>query len=250
MPRRTFEEKDGQLEEKVDPITVGAALGLDLQLLAKAQGPLSLSDVVQFVGKAGDLRAFSELVPTNPGIEITVVGLAYDLARAEELRLEAEVDSARRRLALHDRHLAFLEQHQGTTEQAKITLASVIAIQGINDNMSVRDTLERLRSKAKRAESGKQARGNLSAAYSALAQYAKTILAEQPVRENFDGEVSKIQVDQELVRADIALREREAVIVRGLEGLVAFHEGGIDAEDVRNIIGVAQAVGIFAIAAK
>jgi len=31
---------------------------------------------------------------------------------------------------------------------------------------------------------------------------------------------------------------------------VAFQEGGIDAEDVRNLIGVAQAIGIFLIAAK
>ena len=52
------------------------------------------------------------------------------------------------------------------------------------------------------------------------------------------------------MHAEINLREREAVIMRGLDGLVAFQQGGIDADDVRNLIMVAQAIGIFAIAAQ
>ncbi len=244
VPRQSFAEEDGRLVEKAGTTTVGEALGANLQLLAKTQGPLSFGDVVQVVGKTGDLRAFQGLVPTNPGIEVTIIGLAYDVARAEELRLNAEVDGARRRLALHDRHLAFLERHRKTVAQAEAALGAVAAIRGIDEGTSVRETIEKLRRR------GRDARGDLSGTYSALAQYANAILAERPVRQGFDNEVGELLVDQELARADVALREREAVIGRGLEGLVAFHEGGIDADDVRNLIGVAQAVGIFAIAAN
>jgi hypothetical protein len=170
--------------------------------------------------------------------------LAYDVARAQELRLAAEVESARRRKALYDGHLLFLEDYQNGLDGAQNAIETVLRIRGIDADDTVRASIEKLHAR------GREARGELADTYLAIALYAKTILVDKPRRVGFPNEVDAVVVDEELARADIALREREAVIVRGLDGLVAFHEGGIDAEDVANLIRVAQAIGIFAIAAN
>ena len=48
----------------------------------------------------------------NPGIAVTIVGLGYDVARAEERRLAATIDEARRTRALYRDQLSSLPHNK------------------------------------------------------------------------------------------------------------------------------------------
>ena len=51
-----------------------------------------------------------------------------------------------------------------------------------------------------------------------------------------------------MARRGSAAAERQALIRSGLDGLAAYHAGGLKPEDIANLIRFAQAVGVAVIA--
>jgi hypothetical protein len=111
---RSFELKDGILVEKRcatgassaagDPceITVSEALDLNAeQIGALTTLPRDVASLAQLVRSLTSLRDFNGLQITDPGIAVTILGLGYDVARAEELRLASLIEGARRKQALY-----------------------------------------------------------------------------------------------------------------------------------------------------
>jgi hypothetical protein len=142
----------------------------------------------------------------------------------------------------HANYLTFLNRHKANISNNLELIRKLPDDPGISARKTIGETVRAT------AARGGTARPALVTTYIALGENVQFRVVDARVRERFQIAVSSVEVEEDLAAAEINLREREAVIVRGLEGLVAFHEGGIDADDLRNLIGVAQAVGIFAIA--
>jgi hypothetical protein len=252
---RRFDKNDqGELIEKKTNTTVGKALSINPpNLPASTSGSLSAIDLLHLTNLDGQLSSFQGLLPVSPGIAVTIIGLSYDVARAEELRIRNIISTATRRIKLYDSHIAFLEGQLFRTGEAAGQFGITRQLPEVTSGSTVRDTIQRLRNdffvQEKEKEKRRDFRGDLAAVYSSLGLWTNAVLSGSVTRQDFPSLISALDAEESLANAEIALREREAVISRGLQGLVAFHEGGIDAQDVNNLLQVAQAIGIFAIAA-
>jgi hypothetical protein len=116
----------------------------------------------------------------------------------------------------------------------------------------VEDVIVRLRALAIKsaAKDRKTYRDILITLYRQIGDNLQFRVIDAQARSDFKNAVEVLKTERALMLTEVNLREREAVIMRGLDGLVAFQQGGIDANDVRNLILLAQAFGIFAIYAE
>lgn len=222
----------------------GLALGEDPEaILAKLKGVGELSDVAEKL-------SFEE-----PGITITIMGLAYDLARAREINIASVTANLRQLVDLRERQLDFLDDYeivlQADLNNDGIGIAAARQL-AASESEVVRSTLERLASQWRAAadQNGRdRARGALILALAALAINYENRVTKKQILDGFEDEVALLIADDAIAAAEGRLRERQAVIQRGFEGLVAFHDGGIASDDIRTIVGLAQTAGVFLIAA-
>lgn len=61
--------------------------------------------------------------------------------------------------------------------------------------------------------------------------------------------LARIRHQESIVTSEVGDRAWQALVASGLDGLVAYHEGGITDEDIANLIRLAQGVALFIIAA-
>lgn len=245
VPVRSFKDENGRLQEVQGQKTVGQLLGLDPALVdAFDAKPASPNDLLELANVGKQALDFAGLQLNNPGIAVTIIGLSYDVARTQELRSAAAIRTTRQKLALYDDFTDFLQAHENNLAGNLGRIESLQRQQGLGGETSVRSAIESL------ATRESPSRSSLLAIYSEIGNNFQYRVVDAGVRDDFTAALDNLEVEEALASAALNLREREAVIFRGLEGLVAFHKGGIDAEDVNNLIGVAQAIGIFAIASK
>lgn len=253
----TFATGPTGLTTTVKEMTAGELLGISAKDI-----PSTLPADLAELGRLGELlkslpglqETLERLTFRSPGIATTLLGLGFDLARAEEQRIAAAVDSAKREIKLRDAHIAFLELHRDALradlDDRGLGIAAAASVEK-DEATRLRVTLERLVTGYQRAEAGaarEQARGRLHAVYLGLANNFKLQVVDAKEREIFKDRISALQTEQELRLKAVGFAEREAIIGRGLEGLVAFHSGGVTTEDVARLIGIAQTIGIFVIA--
>lgn len=267
VPVRSFSLDDaGNLVEKPTqpPKTIGKVLGLPSALVTL---PSSAEEVLAVISALPKMKEIQNLTLKDPGISTTIIGLAFDLSRAEERRLGAKINQAKRKIKLFDEHIAFLER------QAKAMKRSARHLKGFADEAvekgdeQVRDTVGRLsqvylaahrrfiratsqEERKSSLEARKKVRGTLHSLYVELAKNYEIRVVNAKDRIAFDGIIDGLEVEKALAVAEANLNEREAVILRGLEGLVAFYQGGITPDDINAVIGLAQSIGIFVIAGR
>jgi hypothetical protein len=204
------------------------------------------------------LEGFRGLQLDDPGIAVTIIGLGYDVARAEERRAAAAIDEARRTRALYRAQLAFLVEQERRLRRNSTQLKSLDdTLRQLSppvdlEKATVEALVVRLRTEVTRATDTERPgrRNTLVTLYRQLGDNVQFRVIDAQARADFENALTVVQTERALALTEVNLREREAVILRGLDGLVAFHQGGIDANDVRNLIILAQAFGIFAIAAE
>jgi hypothetical protein len=258
---RSFKlDAGGNLVETAEEKTVGAVLGIDSAIAKSINRDDPVGSLETLLNGAKGLESFKGLQLGSPGIAVTVVGLGYDVARAEERRLATTMDEVRRTRNLYREQLPFLVDQQKRLQGNLTQLQSLDkSLRGhpdakVNlDTATVEDIVRRLRTLAAdtaNATEQREWRARLITLYRQLGDNVQFRVVDAQARDNLENALTVFQAERALAIAEINLREREAVILRGLDGLVAFHQGGIDADDVRNLIMLAQAFGIIAIAAK
>ena len=110
---RSFKEEGGVLVETTKETKIRDVPGVGTEVsaaLAAGGDPVKTAQAL-LKGMKG-LENLESLQIGNPGIAVTIVGLGYDVARAEERRLAATIDEARRTRALYRDQLAFLAAQQ------------------------------------------------------------------------------------------------------------------------------------------
>src|SRR5262249_29806838 len=130
---RTFKLEDDVLVETSMEETVGAALGIDESAakdLTSSRDPVeSLKALVK--GIKG-LESFRGLQLGSTGIGVTIVGLGYDVARAEERRLGVLIDDVQRTRTLYRAQAPFLDEQQRRLERNLTQLQSLdTALRGV-----------------------------------------------------------------------------------------------------------------------
>jgi hypothetical protein len=256
---RTFNlDKSGVLVETPTEEEVGKALGIDAKVSAAITPGDPVKTLKALTGQIKGLESFQGLQLNSPGIAVTIVGLGYDVARAEERRLAVTIDEVRRTRALYREQVPFLAEQQARLQRNLTQLESLdqsfrAPEAKLNpDKDSVEAIILRLRTLAiaPDPEQQKRYRNTLITFYRQIGDNFQFRVIDAQARDDFENAVTVLQAERALALTEVNLRERELVIVRGLDGLVAFHHGGIDAGDIRNLILLAQTFGVIAIAAK
>ena len=188
----------------------------------------------------GLLRAYTvdSVDPKSaPGLTVVILSLGDDLARMQKQRGQLELNHLSTRLAL-------LQDAQGTDRSCEV------AIQIIDDRVveghfkhtaKPVDTINQLKNRTDDQP--------LQDAFKVLAYYSIARVLNTARRDDLRVRLAVLEHEYEIRLAQVNAREREAVIGRGLEGLVAYHSGGLTAEDVANLLRAAQTAGLAAIGA-
>lgn len=273
----TFEQYKADAEERLVPEekpakkTVGDLVGLPSAALSlvDADKPEDIAIILLRLKNVAPKQFAKGLTIKDPGISTTLIGLAYDIARAEERRIKVEIDETRRELALVDAYTAALKKEVARLENHVAATAvglTRVATLRKSGEARIRDTAHRLAAEFQRShlaligaapdkieertKAKIEARGNLHVMLFALASFYYASVVQAAEIDSLKTQIEFVDAHRQLRLAAVILEEREAVIRRGLEGLVAFHDSGISREDIRTLIDIAQMAGIFAIAGK
>lgn len=110
---RTFKQNDdGTLTEVAGAMAVKDLLGIDAAIIDVGSGDPGIEtadNLFKAIKGAPKIDLIKNLDFASPGIATTVLGLGYDVARAEEQRIEAEISSAKAAYNLQKRYLKLLD---------------------------------------------------------------------------------------------------------------------------------------------
>ncbi len=246
------------IENDPKPVSIDELLGVGLPFKLLAVEKLDNSNDAQETARTilrnlkGDSQSVN-LVLQDPGISVTILGLLQDFARAEEERTKVEIEYARQVISLLETNITFLEGYKTHLEedlkQDALGIAGAFTIVS-NRNDTVGHTLAKFATLCQ----GNPLRGeslaclNLRALYRALEVNYQNRVSDSKKVDEFNSRLAALDSRRALDTARVQVLEREAAISRGLDGLLVFHQGGINENDVRNIIAIAQAIGVFVIA--
>jgi hypothetical protein len=184
---------------------------------------------------------------SSPGIAVTILGLAVDLADAEFRRAQI-------RVAILERKARVLGGLTRNLADSKRLLGQAIGdLSALPPGERVLASIEARRRPTSPppgtpVTSPEQAIVGLAARLEVLARAAlpSTILASERLR--LEVELAAIDHEYSIRLSAVNAQAHEALIGRGLEGLAAYHRGGITPQEIANLIHAAQAVAVGVIA--
>jgi hypothetical protein len=227
---------------------------LDSEVSVQEQGPNGTIDVVN--KKIGDILKlelpqdpsdFPNLVQKlsglsfdarfSPGIAITILGLAADLA-------DAEYRKEKIRLAILGRKLALLERLQKNLDESRRLATAAASDLALLPDEAVLTSLLRLR---KATASAEDPAGPIAAELDALLRTAIPLTILSSERQRQEVELAALDHEYSIQLSSVNAQEHEALMGRGLEGLAAYHRGGLTPEEIANFIRAAQlaAMGVI-----
>jgi len=253
-----------------DNATVKSVLGVkknDIQKLRKLKNVYGSDDA----NKKEKAIAFKDAVAALPGIRtsakkladritfeapgaVTVLlGLGLDVAKSKRDYLKAEVEHAKRLIKLRKQQVKDLEKLTADLDRDLDTGAGAFglaaAAAALDANTPIQDLGRQLIADAEAEDpnAARQARGKLQGLLVVVARNFDVRVVRQPKQELATDNIQALETERDLERAIARLREREAFISRGLEGLVEFHNGGFKPEHAEMILQAAEALGIMAL---
>ena len=178
-----------------------------------------------------------------PGIKIIVLGLAADLAASEWQRTRLESGYLQALLDIiapgRDGEIDRLEERIDRIDEAAIILQERIASRQIAKIDKLLTTLNGLRGRA-------ASKTLLRDLLKAIGSYALVMTgADKPLQLR----LAMLDHCYSIQLSAINARQHEALIGRGLQGLSAYHQGGLKPETVANFLRAAQAIGLGVIGA-
>jgi hypothetical protein len=178
------------------------------------------------------------------GAELTLLELARELADVEVARLNAQLRATRWKIAHSEETLARIDAVAG----ADGLLRRVIEYASTQpQDQTIAFTIRERAQLAQRQPSEESA---LRVTLENLARFGSAIGYERLFL-NQSALLTASEEQRHSIRISaINLRERAVLIEHGLEGLAAYYEGGLKAEDVANIFNAAQTIALAIIAGR
>jgi hypothetical protein len=171
-----------------------------------------------------------------PGLTVVILSLADDLARIEKQRAKLEVKHLSARLAL----LQAAPETDRSCQAAWQIVHDRTAEGDFKPNAKPVHTINVLK--------GREDERPLQDAFNVLAHYSIARVLNTARRDDLRARLAILEHEYAIREAQVNAEERAAVVSRGLEGLVAYHGGGLTAEDVANFLRAAQTAALGAVA--
>lgn len=230
--------KKQALERKVTGTTntVGELLSDDLKQLEKVRlGGLATSYTVDLLDPK-----------KAPGIKVQMLSLGEDLAQARKDRVQLDLnrfDALER--AWNDEQAALKFQNEHLRKARDGITSRTSARDGKLATVSAADTitasLETIR-QGTNAVAEREA--TLQSCSRILIYYLMAVTEDESTIREIETKPSAIGHEYAIRLAQVNAGEREAFILRGLESLNRYHQGGITSEEIANLLRAAQAAGI------
>lgn len=168
-----------------------------------------------------------------PGLMVTIASMAKDLADLQRQRTLAEIDSLEKRMKSVERarRLADLAKSLAT-EGASMVQAAKLPEENIAENTLKKLAEEKLKERLAMAILVMQHYVTISAPIS--------IRLEEVMRDD-----AYLQHLQSIEISRISTSEHQALIDRGIEGLVIYHQGGIKPEEIADLVYRAVQLGFL-----
>ena len=173
------------------------------------------------------------------GAQMSLLELARELADVEVARLNAQLRFTRWKIAHSEELLARIESVTG----ANGILPRVIEYAAAQPQGDTIAATIRERARLEQEDSLRLTLENL-ARYSSAVGYERLFLNQSALLIASEEQRDSIRISA------INLRERGVLIDHGLEGLVAYYEGGLNPTDLANILNAAQTVALAIIAGR
>ncbi len=193
------------------------------------------------------------LVFNDPGINLKVISLLQDFARAEEERIKVEINYARQIISFLEENISFLQEHQryltDDLNPDSLGIAGAFSVVKKRD-----DTVGITFAKFAKPCQQNLLKGesddcrNLRSLYRVLAFNYQNRVSDSKKKNALASQLAGLDARLAIDTARVQVLEREAAITRGISGLLEFYQGGINENDIRNIIAIAQAIGVAVIA--
>lgn len=169
---------------------------------------------------AGLRTAFN---PDTPGLVVTMAALAKDLADAQRQRTLTELSSLEKRWDVAKRARQLVERANDLSKEGM----NLVPAEPFPDTSKTGETIQKL--------AKKDPKEMLVNAYLALQHYV-TIAGQITARVE-DGlrEDASIQHLQSIETSQINALQRQALVARGIEGLVIYHRGGVKPEEIAEV---------------
>jgi hypothetical protein len=186
---------------------------------------------------------------------VLVLELSLRLAEGAQRRAEFNIARLSARKGIFEKHLSELLVADLLLREARKPVeelaASVPGSPGYSSYEPYRYFFER-RAETLRRNDAQTWQEGINRIHSGLTALRRIVLAEFLARrsqELIKLDAARVAHLESIQRSAINDAERVAVIQAGVQGLVAYHEGGIKAEDIANIIRSAQTIALAIIAA-
>jgi hypothetical protein len=177
-----------------------------------------------------------------PGIKVQLLSLGEDLAKARIKRLQLD--------------LTWLDSLKAswTNQQDALKLQNSHVTKAMNDMGSYLDSpnvigsnMEQFR--AASATNAATARAELMSSSRGLIYFLLAITYDESLVRELETHPSNLGHEHAIRLNQINEQEREVFVLRGLESLNAYHQGGIRPDEVANLLRAAEAAGIGVIGA-
>lgn len=216
----------------------------------------SLPSIMQ-PNKPEDFNKLLDIIPEAPGIALTIMALGLDLAQIEKQRVETQIARLDARKVLFEKALAEME----IAEKLMTEIKTNDSIEKIAGNCPTKDENGNLFLAMSNLYSSATAKDinpelllvQLNSISASLITARKLAIAKDIISRQIpllDVSLSRLKHEDSVVYSRLNEASWLALVNRGLEGLVAYHKGGLNEEDTANIIRLAQTVALGVIGAR
>jgi hypothetical protein len=181
-----------------------------------------------------------------PGIKIIILGLAVDLADKQLKRNKlniAYLETVVNLLETQKKVTSNINETINLVREAEQSIKDRIAEKSFKETDTVLKTINTLRKSSRKSS---KVEHGLSEAFKVAGIYS--MIMSDDVLE-LELQLAMLDHEYSIQLSAINAQEHEALISRGLQGLAAYHEGGITPETVANFLRAAQAVALGVIGA-
>jgi hypothetical protein len=218
------QDKDGKVQ--VVEKTIGDVLGVSLP-----------KDVKDFPDLVKQLSGVTLTPATPPGISVTILGLAADLADAEYRREQI-------RLAILQRRVDVLDAlHKNVAAASDLVGQARNGLRPMNRDQLKEPIVTSL-------GTFRSSERELAPRFQTLAAAAIPLTTLASERLRMEVELASLEHEASIRVSAVNAQAHEALIGRGLEGLAAYHRGGVTPEEIANVIRAAQAVALGVIGGR
>jgi hypothetical protein len=246
-------EKEATKKSVTELLSLGLPFSITADLINQQTDPQErIKKIIKNTIKHG-IPENANFIFNDPGINVKILNLLQDFSRAEEERVKLEIEYSRIFVKQFEENIIFLETHRNRlkSELEGDDIGITRAFSIIKDrNSTVGNTIAKFSQKCQSSSMKSQSIEcqQVRAIFRAIAINYENRIVDKVNNDKLDTKIAELEKLIAIENSRVNITERESLISRGLEGLLEFHQSGIDENDVKNIIALAQTIGVAVIA--